>query len=126
MNDHERQALRRAAGQTAEDLAAAEYEKAGARILARNHRLKCGELDLIVEERVGSQLMLVFVEVRARSERASWESPAESLTPSKLRKLRSAASLYLASYRGAATCVRFDLASWNHETLQIHRNFWWY
>ncbi len=126
MDDQEKQAVRRATGGTAEDLAAAEYEKAGARIVARNHRLKCGELDLVVEETDGSEIVLVFVEVRARSELASWETPAESLTPSKLRKLRNAASSYLASYRGAATSVRFDLASWNLQTMQIHKNFWWY
>jgi putative endonuclease len=126
MNDHERQAVRRATGGTAEDLAAAAYERAGARIIGRNHRLKCGELDLIVEEKVGSELVLVFVEVRARSELASWETPAESLTPSKLRKLRNAASSYLASYRGPASSVRFDLASWDLQTLRLHRNFWWY
>jgi len=126
MNDHDRQAVRRATGEGAEQLAATEYERAGARVLARNYRVKCGELDLVVEESDASGVTLAFVEVRARVESASWETPAESLTPAKLRKLRNAASVFLAAYRGGATSVRFDLASFDGRGLRIHKNFWWY
>ncbi len=126
MNDHDRQAVRRATGEGAENLAAAEYERAGARVIARNYRVKCGELDLVVEEPRGAEVTLAFVEVRARTESASWETPAESLTPAKLRKLKNAAGFFLAAYRGPATSVRFDLASFDGSGLRIHKNFWWY
>jgi len=121
-----RQQHRALAGRSAEDLAAEAYERAGSRILARNYRLKCGEIDIVVEEPGGSGTTLVFVEVRARCRRASWETPAESLTFPKLQRLRKAAAHFLAGYRGPAVGVRFDLASWDFSELRIERNFWWY
>jgi len=122
----ERQERRRRHGKEGEELACEAYLKAGARLLARNYQVKCGELDLIVEEDSGTGLTLVFVEVRSRDPSSSWETPAESLTPVKLRRIRNAASEFLMRYEGGALQVRFDLASWNLTGLQIWKNFWWY
>ena len=122
----ERQERRRRHGKEGEELACEAYLKAGARLVARNYQLKCGELDLIVEEDSGTGLTLVFVEVRSRDPLSSWETPAESLTPAKLRRIRNAASEFLMHYTGEARDVRFDLASWNLTGLQLWKNFWWY
>ncbi|MEN9722663.1 MAG: hypothetical protein RJB38_649 [Pseudomonadota bacterium] len=103
------------------------YEQAGARVIARNFRLKCGELDLVVEEQAPSGWWtLIFVEVRSRTYGKSWDRPEESLTLPKLFRIRHAAERFLQGYQGPARSIRFDLASWNHRELKVFRNFWWY
>ena len=115
-------------GKTAEDLACQAYLDQGARLVARNYRLRCGEIDLIFEEPEDKcrESTLVFVEVRARNPALSWETPSESLSASKLQRLRRTANQFLANYKGKATSVRFDLASWDLSSLEILKNFWWY
>ncbi|MBU6374506.1 MAG: YraN family protein [Bdellovibrionales bacterium] len=120
-------------GKKAEDLACQSYLSVGAQLLVRNYRLRCGEVDLIFEEPAaeGPQFSLksptlVFVEVRARSPQCSWESPEESLSASKLRRIRLTAGHFLSHYRGPAQSIRFDLASWDLKMIRIFKNFWWY
>jgi putative endonuclease len=96
-------------------------DQPGYRLLERNFRSKGGEIDLIFEHRRerrpspatgGTQLELVFVEVRARS----WDglvSGLESVGPKKQRNLTRVARAYLARYRGGAQGVRFDLVDWD-------------
>jgi len=118
---------RKTIGDQAEALALEAYLRRDARLLARNFRVKCGELDLVLEEsNPEGRLELVIVEVRARDPSRAWETPAESLTPQKLRRIRNASALFLRDYDGPARDVRFDLASWDGESLRIHPNFWWY
>lgn len=52
---------RRALGSAGEDLAAAEYERRGYEVLARNWRCREGELDLVLR----SGATVVFCEVKA-------------------------------------------------------------
>jgi putative endonuclease len=123
-------------GNRAEQAALDTYLASGARLLARNYRVKCGELDLVLEERPSGRgalerealAELVIVEVRGRVPGAAWETPAESLTPSKLAKIRAASELFLRdhAFSGGWHSVRFDLAAWDGSAIQIHRNFWWY
>lgn len=115
-------------GDHAEELALEAYLREGAHLLARNYRVKCGELDLVLEDPATGEL--VIVEVRARDPLRAWESPAESLTPGKLRRIRNAASIFLLECarerRQEFPGIRFDLAAWDGSRLEIHRDFWWY
>lgn len=92
-------------GRRAEALAAQHLQARGFQLLAQNARLGRFEIDLIA--RHGD--LIVFCEVRARSS-DRFISPAHTIGPAKIRKLRQAAALWL---RGAAlgrVQVRFDAA----------------
>ena len=90
-----------ARGREAEDRAARHLERQGLRVVARNFRVRGGEIDLICRDGKG----LVFVEVRQRS-RSDFGGAAASITTSKQRRIILAAQHYLA---GKADCdCRFD------------------
>ncbi len=95
-----------ALGRAGESLAAAYLRKKGYRIVGRNVRFRQGEIDLIALD----GRMLVFVEVRTRtSER--FGTPAESVTPSKQRKLRELALAYLCQRSTPIAGFRFDVVA---------------
>ena len=96
---------RKRRGDRGEDAVAAELEKRGYRLLARQYRCRWGEIDLIARSDDG---VLCFVEVKTRSVRAI-AAPREAVTPAKQRKLRSAAGCYLAETDWDGPC-RFDVA----------------
>lgn len=110
-------------GERTEKAALEHYLASGLKLVVQNYRLKCGELDLVLEDPHSREL--VVVEVRARTPGRAWETAAESLTRAKLRRIRNAARIFLLDYRGGMGALRFDLAEWNG-SLRIHRNFWWY
>ncbi len=91
-------------GRRAEELAAAELERLGFRILARNWRRPEGELDLIADD----QGTCVFVEVRSRTGLEQGD-PLESITPRKRARVIRAARLFLDSEPVPATGYRFDV-----------------
>jgi len=120
-------------GDQAEQKALQAYLDRGARLLSQNYRVKAGELDLVFEEDgiEAPQMQLVIVEVRSRTPGRAWETPAESLTPSKLARIRRATSCWLVDPRWRDHArrwdsIRFDLAAWDGSRLEIHPNFWWY
>lgn len=132
--------LKKMKGDQAEEKALQAYLSQGASLLCKNYRVKSGEIDLVFEESIHKtpertqnrqNRELVIVEVRCRTSGLAWETPAESLSPSKLARLRRATSCFLldsqwkahAPYWGS---LRFDLAAWDGLSLKIHRNFWWY
>jgi len=82
---------RRAAGRTAERLAARFLEARGLVILERNFRCRAGEVDLIARD--GDTL--VFVEVRLRSG-SGFGGAAASVDARKRTKVLRAARYYLA------------------------------
>ena len=94
-------------GRAAEHRAAAHLSAQGLQILTRNYRVAGGEIDLIA--RHGAEL--VFVEVRSRRSTA-FGSAAESVTPTKRRRILLAAQHYLMSLnqRTPPPC-RFDIVS---------------
>lgn len=93
-------------GQRAENAAAAYLEAQGARILLRNYRCRCGELD-IVAQLGGSELAIV--EVRTRSSSA-YGGAAASVDSGKRQRLVRAASLLLQQRSDLARLrVRFDV-----------------
>jgi putative endonuclease len=99
-------ATRRIVGNAGEDAVAAWYRAAGYEIVARNWRVREGELDLVAR-RAG---VLVFCEVKTRRSDA-FGVPAEAVTPRKQARIRGLASQWLASTRAGADVVRFDVAS---------------
>ena len=91
-------------GTLGEDVAAEALRKGGYRIVARNHRCRRGEVDLIAEK--GE--LLVFVEVRTRAT-AAFGGPEETVDARKQRRVIAAARDFLAQRRGPAKAARFDV-----------------
>ncbi|HUJ28456.1 MAG TPA: YraN family protein [Myxococcales bacterium] len=95
-----RSRLGAAGEQAAEALLAAK----GYRIVARNHRCRRGEVDLIAE--IGE--LLVFVEVRTRAT-AAFGGPEETVSWQKQQRVIMAARDFLARWRGPERGARFDV-----------------
>jgi putative endonuclease len=93
-------------GRRAEDLACAHLSSIGFEILARNARV--GRLELDVIARRGS--LVVFCEVRSRSSDRLM-TPAQSIDPRKVARVRAAAVQWLRAARLGAVQIRFDVAS---------------
>lgn len=95
---------RQGLGRTGEALAAEHLQRLGYDVLARNHRTRFGELDLVVTD--GDQL--VFVEVKTR--RAGSGRPFDSLHEVKRVQVRRMAAAYLNEVRERpfAAELRFD------------------
>ena len=93
-------------GQAGEELATAYLEKAGYKILIRNYRQKCGEIDIIAEDR-GT---LVFVEVKTRKS-TSFGIPFAAVTEKKQRQIGRVAQVYLSSNNLFNHPARFDVIS---------------
>ena len=96
---------RQVLGRLGEQLALEHFERLGYTLLARNHRTRFGELDLIMH---GDQT-LVFVEVKTR--RATRGAvPWDALDARKQRQVRNMARAFLADVpdRPAAGEIRFD------------------
>lgn len=88
-------------GRRAEELAATYLERRGLRLVARNFRVRGGEIDLVCRDGP----VLVFVEVRLRR-RADFGGAGASITAAKRQRIVLAARHYLALH-GGGDC-RFD------------------
>ncbi|MGE0880341.1 MAG: YraN family protein [Acidimicrobiia bacterium] len=97
---------RRALGIDGERRAEAWYVKHGYVVLARNWRVREGEIDLIVR----NATTIVFCEVKTRAT-AAFGMPAEAVTPAKQARLRRLAGRYLAESSERAGDLRFDVAA---------------
>ena len=91
---------------TGEELAAVFLQRKGYSILVRNYRQKCGEIDIIAEER-GT---LVFVEVKTRNNTA-YGHPFAAVTEKKQRQIGRVAQDYLARHKLFDRPARFDVVS---------------
>jgi len=90
----------------AKEALAADYLAArGLRLIARNHRCRFGEIDLVMRD--GDSL--VFVEVRYRGS-SRFGSPAETVDRHKQRRLIAAAGHYLHANPSVLPC-RFDVVA---------------
>ena len=90
----------------AKEALAADYLAAqGLRLIARNHRCRFGEIDLVMRD--GDSL--VFVEVRYRGS-SRFGSPAETVDSHKQRRLIAAAGHYLHANPSVLPC-RFDVVA---------------
>lgn len=79
--------------------------KKGFKILVRNWRHQMDELDLVALDPNG---MLVFIEVRTRSE-ATLEESYRSITPRKKKALKRACLAYLRNLTKPPSSYRFDV-----------------
>ena len=106
MRGDDRQVL----GKMGEDLACAELGRRGYAILARRHRTRHGEIDIIARDGATT----VFVEVKARRH-VAFGGAGAAVTESKQRRIVRMASDYLA-HRGLldAPC-RFDVVAIDFE-----------
>jgi putative endonuclease len=98
--------LRQHLGRLGEDLALAHLGRLGFALVARNHRTRFGELDLVVFD----GRTLVFVEVKTRRASASGRAPWEALGQAKQRQVRRMASAFLVEEndRPWSAALRFD------------------
>ena len=99
-------AARKAVGRLGEDAAALWYESHGYQVVARNWRVREGELDIVA----ASNLVVVFCEVKTRSSNA-FGSPFEAVTASKQARIRKLALLYLDANPQSRRSLRFDVAA---------------
>ncbi len=97
---------RRSLGVWGENIAADYLQKKGMQIIERNFRCRLGELDIIARQ--GGYL--IFIEVRTRSS-ANCGLPQESITASKIKKVRRLAQAYLAQKSLANVNIRFDVVA---------------
>lgn len=97
--------LRRTLGSAGETLAAGHLERLGHTIIARNHRTRFGELDIVSTV----DTMLVFVEVKTRR-RSRDGSPWDALHDRKRAQVRRMAAAYLSEVadRPHTRDIRFD------------------
>ena len=98
--------VRHTAGQLGEEHAAKHFERLGFEVLARNHRTRYGELDLVAYD--GSTL--VFAEVKTRRASARAGGALEAVAPAKQRQVRRMAAAWLAETqdRPRSPELRFD------------------
>ena len=98
---------RRTLGETGERLALEHLGRLGFALVARNHRTRWGELDLVVFD----GQTLVFVEVKARRAAARAGSPLEAVSETKQRQVRRMAAAWLTEVqdRPRSTELRFDV-----------------
>jgi len=96
--------LRHRLGRVGEQLAAEHLERRGFTIVARNHRTRWGELDLIAAD----ARRIVFCEVKTR--RVGSSGPFDGLREAQCRRLRRMAAAWLAEQadRPRTPELRFD------------------
>ncbi|MCA8984693.1 MAG: YraN family protein [Planctomycetaceae bacterium] len=93
-------------GARGERLAARFLRQRGMRILARNHRNRLGEIDLIALD----QRTIVFVEVRTRTG-SHHGLPAETISLKKQETLTRAALCFLKKHGWLDSPARFDVVT---------------
>ncbi|MFO8070667.1 MAG: YraN family protein [Polyangia bacterium] len=109
----------RDSGRRGEQLVCERLVERGMRILDRNVSERFAELDIVALD--GDTLC--FVEVRTRSDDALGH-PAETITPTKQRKVRRAAEAYLLRHRIGPMPMRIDVATvvWNEMRFEYFEN----
>jgi putative endonuclease len=93
-------------GRRGEELAAEHFSRLGYRVLARNHRTRFGELDLVLaDEEEGT---IVFCEVKSR--RLGSGDPFDNLHEAKRKQVRTMAAAWLndVTDRPFGAELRFD------------------
>lgn len=91
-------------GQQGEQAACDYLQRLGYRILQRNFRKPCGEVDIIAKDKN----TLVFIEVKKRASMA-FGGPAAAVTLSKQRKIVLTAQYYLKENASKFDSIRFDV-----------------
>lgn len=76
----------------------------GYRILKRNYRHSCGEIDIIAFK----QGIMVFVEVKTRTS-LRYGTPEEAINKSKIHHIKSTAMGFLSEFNISFKEIRFDV-----------------
>ena len=97
---------RRDVGLLGEKLARDFLKKRGYRILESNYRCPEGEIDIVTRHKDS----LVFVEVRTKRS-LEFGSPEESITPTKMEKLRAVAAHYQQVHDKLPASWRIDVVA---------------
>jgi putative endonuclease len=103
---HERVERQRELARQGERLAAEYLERRGCTLLARNWRCREGELDIVGYDGTS----VIVCEVKTRSG-LRCGAPAESVTSSKIARIRRAASKWLSTFGVPPVPVRFDVVA---------------
>ena len=93
-------------GARAEQMACDYLSGRGFEIIARNARIGRLELDVVAQRGA----LIVFCEVRSRSSDRLM-TPAQSIQPAKVARVRAAGAGWLKQHHPRAAQVRFDVAS---------------
>ncbi len=96
--------FRKKLGDSGENTACNFLRNKGYKILQRNYRKKCGEIDIIAEENDE----LVFIEVKTRSS-SDYGSPLAAVTPRKQQQIIKTAQTYLTETDNFDRAARFDV-----------------
>lgn len=104
----------RGLGGEGERLALRHLKRKGLKLLARNYRCPCGEVDLIVLDKttrhdLGAET-IAFVEVKARSSNR-YTAPEGAVNNHKRKRIEKVAQHYLSTRSADAFNVRFDIVS---------------
>ncbi len=91
-------------GKHGEDLVAAWLTRDGFKILERNYRRQCGEVDLIARKKH----LIAFIEVKTRSKH--YFELSQVVTPAKQRKIIRTAQTYIIQHEFQHMIFRFDIA----------------
>jgi len=91
-------------GNIGEELAVNYLRGKGYRVLDRNYRSRCGELDIILLK----DEVLVFVEVKTRRS-DKYGAPREAVNYHKVNKIVNTANNYLIHKKMSSYNVRFDV-----------------
>ena len=97
---------RRDTGILGEKLAKDFLEKRGYRIWQTNYRCPEGEIDIVAKHKD----FLVFIEVRTKKSLA-FGSPEESITPTKMERLRAVAAHYQQTHTDLPLSWRIDVVA---------------
>lgn len=90
-------------GTQGEDQALTYLQKKGYKLLARNFRVKGGEIDLVMQDKK----TLVFVEVKTRATTA-FGGPLAAITAAKQQRIARAAHIFVQTNRPKFDSIRFD------------------
>ena len=97
---------RRSTGILGEKLARDFLKKQGYRILESNYRCPGGEIDIVARHKDS----LVFIEVRTKRS-LEFGSPEESITPTKMERLRAVAAHYRQAHDNLPPSWRIDVVA---------------
>jgi putative endonuclease len=97
---------RQTTGKLGEKIAAEFLQNKGYEIIDRNYRCPEGEIDIIASRHD----TLVFVEVKTRSNR-QFGTPEESITQTKMQKLRASAESFLLQHENMSENWRIDVVA---------------
>src|SRR3954447_6620070 len=97
--------VRRTWGQLGEQYAAQHFERLGFEVVARNHRTRFGELDLVAFD--GKTLVFVEVKTRRSEHRDAWEN-LHFVKQAKVRRMAVAWLRESPEHRPFSANLRFD------------------